>query len=140
VQVALQKRSLIELRELLLRIEQAIQTIEREKRQRAERPPRMVSTYPSRKPARKRTPLLQAPEPAHRSAVPAGDLVEKERTVPDAPAVTASAPTVKFMHPSHRGLFWDGEGSEPAWIAVYLERGGSWAALENTASRLARRR
>lgn len=42
---------------------------------------------------------------------------------------------IKYMHPANRDLCWDGVGVEPEWIGVYLERGGSFSALENTAER-----
>jgi len=46
--------------------------------------------------------------------------------------------SIKYMHPVSRALFWDGLGKEPEWIGIYLDRGGSWAALENTAERFRR--
>jgi len=46
--------------------------------------------------------------------------------------------SIKYMHPVVRSLCWDGLGKEPDWIQIYLDRGGSWIALENTAERFRR--
>jgi hypothetical protein len=53
----------------------------------------------------------------------------------DAPA---SRPAIKYMHPASRHLSWSGEGEPPEWVTVYLQRGGSWTAMENAAASFTR--
>ena len=42
----------------------------------------------------------------------------------------------KYVHPSNRKLSWTGRGMKPAWVKVWVERGGSLDALETAAQKL----
>ncbi len=56
------------------------------------------------------------------------------------PETESKTPSIKYMHPVNRNWVWDGQGDEPEWIRAYMDRGGSWDALENTAAIFEQRR
>jgi DNA-binding protein H-NS len=45
----------------------------------------------------------------------------------------------KYRHPSKRDLGWSGRGRKPQWVAAWLASGGSLAALEVRARKLAKK-
>jgi len=68
-------------------------------------------------------------------------------TAPRAPKAPRAAPAAarkeplpaKFVHPSNRELAWSGRGRRPGWIEAWTANGGTLEALENAASKMAKR-
>lgn len=120
--INLKQKTIPELKALLLDVERAIKLIEREKRQREAAARRKMVRAEGK--TSKRKSVDSAPTAVATS--PAGS----ERSEDLQPA-TQSGP--KYMHPASRQMVWDGEGEQPDWLKAYLERGGSWGALETTA-------
>ena len=118
----LKDKTIPELKALLLDVERAIKLIEREKRQREAAARRKVV----RADEKVSKPKTVDSSPTTWTTSAAGN----ERSE-DLPPATQSGP--KYMHPASRQMVWDGEGEQPDWLKAYLERGGSWGALENTA-------
>jgi DNA-binding protein H-NS len=120
--IKLQDKTIPELKALLLDVERAIKLIEREKRQR-EAAARRRSSQADEKPKNRKkvdSSSTMLPTPPKVKA--------RSEDVQPAPQ-----PGPKYMHPASRQMVWDGEGEHPDWLKAYLERGGSWGALENTA-------
>lgn len=127
--INLKDKTIPELKALLLDVERAIKLIEREKRQR---------------------------EAAARRKMGRADVkTSKRKTVDSSPATVATLPAVskrsedpqraaqpgpKYMHPASRQMVWNGHGEQPDWLKAYLDRGGSWGALETTAQLFNERR
>lgn len=143
-------KNLVELKHLLEDIKKAIDLIERQKSQRekqraieARKPSLMKHKTPPKPPAPRspRAPIVQTakPTPTPREAVKAPVAPSLQPQPPISRPPVPLAPQIKYMHPVNRNLTWDGTGPQPDWIMVYLERGGSWSALENTAQLFARR-
>lgn len=120
--INLKDKTIPELKALLLDVERAIKLIEREKRQRD--------------------------AAARRKVVRADEKMCKQKKVDSLPSSVATSPSAsqrsedlqlatqpgpKYMHPARRQMVWNGEGEQPDWLKAYLERGGSWGALETTA-------
>jgi len=130
MQKSLKGLTLQELRGVLAKINVAIRTIELEAEQRSLR-----NAAPKvDKPAVKSAIVTQSEKSEKEKVV-------KPQGVPSSDvALPHEDPPIKFMHPVNRNWAWDGKGVEPEWIQAYLERGGSWDALENTAAIFMRRR
>ena len=118
----LKDKTIPELKALLLDVERAIKLIEREKRQREPAARRKIVSADAKTSKRK----TMDSSPTTVTTSPGGN----ERSEDLQPA---AQPGPKFMHPASRQMEWDGEGEQPDWLKAYLERGGSWGALENTA-------
>lgn len=117
--------SLKELKELLIQIEGQIKTLEKKTA------PKVKRTASAAKGSHAALPMVREIEVSSQAeAGQSGDLVKAGLS-----AEARKSSAIKYMHPANRDLCWDGVGVEPEWIGVYLERGGSFAALENTAER-----
>ena len=144
-------KNLIQLRCLLEDIKKAIDLIERQKLERekqraleARKPSQLKRKAPPKVPARR---VLQAPTVQTSEATPALPESVQARVTPAfqpqtpiSPPPAPPVPQIKYMHPVNRNLTWDGAGQKPGWILIYLDRGGSWSALENAAQLFSRRR
>jgi len=120
--INLKDKTIPELKALLLDVESAIKLIEREKRQREAAVLRKLSRTDEKTINRKTVDFLHATE----ATLPA---VSERSEDPQ----RAAQPGPKYMHPASRQMVWNGEGEQPDWLKAYLERGGSWGALETTA-------
>lgn len=152
-------KSTLELIALRADIDAAIAVIEREKALRASAKAKQATKpKPPRTPKPKRAPEQNTPERPKRltlkpradvdatakpdsanQTVAALETLEPAAETPHAtmqpvqPALDSTHAPVKFMHPANRTMVWDGVGEQPVWLKVYLDRGGSWGALETTA-------
>ncbi len=120
--INIKDKTIPELKALLLDVESAIKLIEREKRQREAAVLRKLSRTDEKTINRKTVDFLHATE----ATLPA---VNERSEDPQ----RAAQPGPKYMHPASRQMVWNGEGEQPDWLKAYLERGGSWGALETTA-------
>lgn len=127
MRINLKEKSLVELKMLLIEIESSIRLIEREKRQREK----------ARQGALERVAVVEADKrmsrPIKRQRPPVSVL-----EIEGLKSARSHGP--KYMHPASRTMVWDGEGEQPQWLTTYLEHGGSWGALENTAQLFNERR
>lgn len=120
--INLKDKTVPELKALLLDVESAIKLIEREKRQREAAVRRKMCRADEKTINRKTVDF----SPATEATLPA---VNERSEDPQ----RAAQPGPKYMHPASRQMVWNGEGEQPDWLKAYLERGGSWGALETTA-------
>lgn len=120
--INIKDKTIPELKALLLDVESAIKLIEREKRQREAAVLQKLSRADEKTINRKTVDFL----PATEATLPA---VSERSEDPQ----RAAQPGPKYMHPASRQMVWNGEGEQPDWLKAYLERGGSWGALETTA-------
>lgn len=120
--INIKDKTVPELKALLLDVESAIKLIEREKRQREAAVRRKMSRADEKTINRKTVDF----SPATEATLPA---VNERSEDPQ----RAAQPGPKYMHPASRQMVWNGEGEQPDWLKAYLERGGSWGALETTA-------
>jgi len=120
--INLKDKTIPELKALLLDVESAIKLIEREKRQREAAVRRKMSRADEKTINRKTVDF----SPATEATLPA---VNERSEDPQ----RVAQPGPKYMHPASRQMVWNGEGEQPDWLKAYLERGGSWGALETTA-------
>ena len=120
--INIKDKTIPELKALLLDVESAIKLIEREKRQREAAVRRKMSRADEKTINRKTVDF----SPATEATLPA---VNERSEDPQ----RAAQPGPKYMHPASRQMVWNGEGEQPDWLKAYLERGGSWGALETTA-------
>lgn len=124
MQSSLRGLTLIELRELLKSVNRSILDLEKEVgRQAATRVD--MNTKPQARKSR------VIPKVAVRTSDDGGSFSLASSGIPE---TESKAPSIKYMHPVNRNWVWDGQGDEPDWIRAYMDRGGSWDALENTAA------
>lgn len=125
MRIRLSDKNLLELKDLLLDVEKAIVLIEREKHQR--------EVAAQRKLERGSESAKKRKTPAARSSATPSDVPTVAVQSDTAGGANLERVVVKYMHPASRHLVWDGEGEQPDWLKAYLDRGGSWYALENAA-------
>ncbi len=128
-------KSLLE--EIKLTIRKQESSLLKETRKRRQAP--AVAAKTKAPPAKHVTPA-PAPAPAPVKVVePTVEVKLPTLTVPKPPeAAPSPAPgVIKYMHPANRNMTWDGIGKQPEWLQAYMDRGGSWTALENTAEKFA---
>jgi len=83
----------------------------------------------------------QAQEAARKEAEAsaAREAAAKAKAAPPPEPAPAAPGHIRYMHPPHPALTWDGKGPTPDWVLAWMSTGGTLYALETTAEKLAPR-